>query len=130
MSDAHDFNANKIFVLLFLATALEVAWGLWMPGPNWWVWGGLIAMAFYKGFYILQYFMHFRFEGWIVKGLIAPTPLLIIILLAALGPDVMFNDRMDHSITDMANPETGEVEHLDERYEREFAEKAAEGDGH
>ena len=32
-----EFDANKIFVLLVLATALEVAWGLWMPGPNWWV---------------------------------------------------------------------------------------------
>jgi len=111
MSDhAHaEFDANKIFFILFLATALEVAWGLWMPGPNWWVWGGLVGMAIYKSLLILQYFMHFKFEGWIVKGLMLPTPILVMIVVAALLPDVAVNKRMDHNLTDMASPETGEI---------------------
>jgi len=111
MSDhAHaEFNANRIFIILFIATALEVAWGELMPGPNWWVWGGLIAIAFYKGLLIFQYFMHFKFEGPIVKCLIAPTPILVVVLIFALMPDVGSNSRMDYDLTDMADPITGEI---------------------
>lgn len=123
-----EFDANKIFVLLVLATALEVAWGLWMPGPNWWVWGGLIAIALYKGLYIFQYFMHFKFEGWIVKGLIAPTPILVMVLIFALMPDVGSNSRMDHGLTEMADPKTGEVhEMLVDRAGHDAEEKGDDG---
>lgn len=107
--DHADFDANKIFAALFALTAIEVAWGMWMPGPNWWVWGGLIAMALGKGLLILQYFMHFKFEGWIVKCLIAPTPIMIMIVIFAITPDVAKNSRMDYRITDMVDPVTGEI---------------------
>ena len=114
MSDqAHvEFNANRIFIILFVATALEVAWAELMPGPEWWVWGGLISIALYKGVLIFQYFMHFKFEGWIVKALIAPTPILVMVLVFALMPDVGNNSRMDYGLTEMANPVTGEVHEL------------------
>ena len=107
-----EFDANKVFIALIIATAIEVVWGLKMPGPNWWVWGGLITIAFYKGMLIFQYFMHFKFEGWIVKGLILPTPILIMIVVGAIMPDVGFNQRLDYELTDMADPVTGEIHRI------------------
>jgi len=104
-----DFDANKVFLALFILTALEVAWGLFMPGPHWWVWGGLISMAFAKGLLILQYFMHFKFEGWIVKCLVAPTPFLIAYLWAILSTEFAHNTQVDEPIGAMVNPATGEV---------------------
>ena len=111
MSDhEHDgFDANKIFVALFLLTAVEVAWGVMLKEPKWLAWGGLLGMAFWKGLLIFQYFMHFKFEGWIVKCLIAPTPIMILIVFFFLFPDVSSNSRMDYQITDMVDPVTGEI---------------------
>jgi caa(3)-type oxidase subunit IV len=131
MSDqAHtEFNANRIFIILFIATAIEIAWGELMPGPNWWVWGGLIAIAFYKGLLILQYFMHFKFEGMIVKCLIAPTPILVMVLIFALMPDVGSNSRMDYDLTDMADPTTGEIVEIGYR-DPVHGETEHGGDGH
>ncbi len=102
MSDDHkQFNAEKIFFALFLFTALEVGWGVLgnktdmsrIP-----LWGGLMFFALLKGYLILAYFMHFKFEGWIVKGLIAPTPFLILYMMAILRPDVGDNGKLDFPI--------------------------------
>ena len=102
MSDDHKhFNAEKIFFALFVFTALEVAWGILgnktdmsrIP-----LWGGLMLCAVLKGYLIMAYFMHFKFEGWIVKGLIAPTPFLIIYMMLILWPDVGDNDKLDFPI--------------------------------
>ena len=111
MSDHdHQFDANKVFLGLFIFTALEVLWGYTLNGtPKWFFWGGLMFFALLKGLLILQYFMHFKFEGWIVKGLIAPTPFLVMVIIFALMPDIGANSRMDHEITDMLDPQTGEV---------------------
>ena len=99
MSTGHDdhygFNANKIFFTLFVLTAVEVTWGfVFRHSPHLIKWGGLCIFAYWKGLLIFKYFMHMRFEGWLVKALVAPTPLLILILLGALMPDVSFNDRL------------------------------------
>src|SRR5580765_3146606 len=84
------FSANKIFVTLFILTAIEVAWGaiLFKHSPHIVKWGGLIIFAFWKGTLIYTYFMHMKFEGWIVKCLLAPTPFLILVAVCALMPDV------------------------------------------
>ena len=99
--DKHDFSPEKIFIWLFIFTAAEVAWGYIghavgmtrLP-----LWGGLIGFALAKGWLILVYFMHFKYEGWIVKGLIAPTPFLVCVILFVLRPDVSDNDKMDYPI--------------------------------
>jgi hypothetical protein len=62
------------------------------------LWGGLLVFAFWKGILIYTYFMHMKFEGWIVKCLIAPTPILIAIVLFALMPDIAFNSRLDYPV--------------------------------
>ena len=117
MSEHAEFDANRIFVLLIIFTLAEVAWGLYMPGPNWWVWGGLVAMAIYKALLILQYFMHFKFEGWIVKSLMVPTPILVMVVVFALMPDVAKNSRMDNGLTELVDKNTGEVLDMRERYQ-------------
>lgn len=110
--DHYGFSANKIFIWLFIYTAAEVGWGYLGHTFEWpkliW-WGGLVFFALLKGFLILAYFMHFKFEGWIVKGLIAPTPILIVVVLAATSPDVSYNDKLDHHIGAMYVPEEGRV---------------------
>ena len=94
------FSANKIFVTLFILTALEVAWGafLFKHSPHIVKWGGLIIFAFWKGILIYTYFMHMKFEGWIVKCLIAPTPVLIAIVIFALMPDVSNNSHLVYPV--------------------------------
>jgi hypothetical protein len=42
--------------------------------------------------------MHMKFEGWIVKALIAPTPVLIAIVVFALMPDVSNNKQLVYPV--------------------------------
>lgn len=108
------FSANKIFVTLFILTAVEVAWGafLFKHSPHLVKWGGLIIFAFWKGILIYTYFMHMKFEGWIVKCLIAPTPILIAVVVFALMPDVSNNDKLVYPVgsqLDKSNTHPGRV---------------------
>ena len=105
---------TEIFGLLFVLTFLEVLWGY--MGGVWWdwgklmLWGGLLFFAFYKGWLIAVYFMHLKFEGWVVKSLILPTPFLIMVIMGYLLPDVANHDApLVHPIGSMLDPETGEV---------------------
>ncbi|MCP3917848.1 MAG: cytochrome C oxidase subunit IV family protein [bacterium] len=111
MSDNdHGFDATKIFYALFILTAVEVAWGYMIPYHiKWALWGGLLIMAFMKGFLIFMYFMHMKFEGWIVKCLIAPTIPLMLVVFFSLVPDIASNDRMNHDIADQLDPVNGEI---------------------
>lgn len=104
------FNANKIMASLMILTALEVAWGSLMPYDwKFALWGGLLVFAFWKGLLIFMYFMHMKFEGWICKALIAPTPILICVVFFALLPDVGLNDRLIHPIGDQLDPVDGTI---------------------
>ncbi len=109
----YEFNANKIFGWLILFTAAEVAWGYAGDYLGWGkllLWGGLIAFALFKGLYIAIYFMHLKFEGWIVKGLILPTPFLIAVILLFISPDISRNEELVHPIGSMYDPDTGAVQ--------------------
>ncbi len=112
--DAHDdkhFSAEKIFIALFVLTVLEVGWGL--LGHDWnklMLWGGLLFFAFLKGWFIAVYFMHLKFEGWVVKSLILPTPFLIMVIMGYVMSDVANDDApMVHPVGSMLNQETGAV---------------------
>ena len=99
MSDHHEFSAHKIFAYLIFYTAVEVLWGMFFPRDiQWALWGGLLLCAFLKGYLIFTWFMHMKFEGWIVKGLVLPTIPLIAILLFGNMPDSSFNDDLLHHI--------------------------------
>jgi len=106
----HTFDSKKIFFILFVATMVEVAWGLTFEGSSrWLLWSGLLICAYYKGLLIFQYFMHMKFEGWIVKCLIAPTLPLIAIILLALSPDVSNNDLLLYEIGTQLDEDSGEI---------------------
>jgi len=106
------YSSFKIFAILFVLTAVEVFWGLHFRPEDgysrWLLWGGLMCFAFAKGLLIFMYFMHMKFEKWIVWALIVPTPALICVILFALMPDLSFNDQRDHPVGDSLAP-SGEV---------------------
>jgi caa(3)-type oxidase subunit IV len=113
MSADHSFSSTKIFITLFILTAVEVLWSIFFKDYGPFIkWGGLLAFALWKGILIYTYFMHMRFEGWIIKGLLAPTPLLIAVLLCAIMPDVSYNSRLDWDVgaqLDKSGHEPGHV---------------------
>lgn len=146
MSEDKHFNANRIFVLLFLATALEVAWGV-LLGPNyvdvpkWALWGGLLIFAGYKGLLIAVYFMHLKFEGWVIWSLMVPTPFLMFVLFGYVLPDIANQgpkNNLVHPVGAMVDADSGKVrndmwwtleggshageEHADEEHEGEGEE--------
>jgi cytochrome c oxidase subunit IV len=114
MSDDKHFNADKVFAGLFLFTVLEVGWGYAGHGFDWgkmMLWGGLLFFAFLKGWLIAVYFMHLKFEGWVVKSLILPTPFLIMVIFGYVGNDVAdATAPLDHPVGSMTDPDTGAVQ--------------------
>ncbi len=113
--DDHDkhFNAEKVFAGLFVFTMFEVAWGYAGHHFGWnkpMLWGGLLFFAFLKGWLIAVYFMHLKFEGWVVKTLILPTPFLIMVIFGYVMPDVADDEsNLVHPVGAMLDPATGEV---------------------
>lgn len=93
MSDKHEFSALKVFVWLFILTAVEVGWAF-LPIGKIPLRVGLLIFAYMKGYLIFTYFMHMKFEGWIVKGLVLPTVPLIAIVIGACFPDVARNSHL------------------------------------
>ncbi len=108
-ADGLGYNAFKVFIILFILTAVEVAWGMLLRDQGRFVlWGGLLAFAFAKAILILMYFMHMKYEKMIVWSLILPTPLLIAVVLFALMPDISFNDeQLDVPIGSMLQSDGG-----------------------
>jgi caa(3)-type oxidase subunit IV len=111
------FSAEKVFLGLFVFTMLEVGWGLAGKHFGWskpMLWGGLLFFAFLKGWLIAVYFMHLKFEGWVVKSLILPTPFLVMVIFGYVAPDVA-NDEgpLIHPVGSELDPATGKVvEHM------------------
>jgi caa(3)-type oxidase subunit IV len=107
------FNVNKVFLGLFAFTVLEVGWGLAGKSFGWnrpMLWGGLLFFAFLKGWLIAVYFMHLKFEGWVVKSLILPTPFLIMVIFGYVMPDVADDEtRLMHPVGSELDPTTGRV---------------------
>ena len=111
MSDDKHFNPEKVFLLLFLLTFLEVGWGYIGHALGWGnvlLWGGLLFFAFYKGWLIAVFFMHLKFEGWVVKSLIIPTPFLIMVIFGYVVPDVANKDgNQINPVGAQVDPATG-----------------------
>jgi cytochrome c oxidase subunit IV len=129
--DGLGYSVLKIFIILFAATALEVLWGMYLRPPTfprWLLWGGLMLFAFIKGAYILMYFMHMKYERFIVWSLILPTPALVAVVVFALMPDLAFKDDVrDFPVGQMI--QEGEVIDVLEFDHPPFGHHAA-GEGH
>jgi cytochrome c oxidase subunit IV len=110
MAGDKQFNPEKVFLWLFLFTAAEVGYGMLLKDASKLVlWGGLGFFAFLKGWLIVVYFMHLKFEGWVVKSLILPTPLLVLVIWGYASPDVSRSKHLDHPIGAMYDNATGKV---------------------
>ncbi len=134
--EEHGFNSTRIFLMLLALTAIEVLLSFvqvrWTDGimPKYVYWAALGGFAFWKGLLIYSYFMHMKFEGWIVKCLIIPTPILIIVVLAALTPDIAVNHKLMAPIGYMVNDDTGVNEQMnDELYPKAHGGHADDGHG-
>ncbi len=118
------YSIKKIFIVLFVLTAVEVAVGVLIDDPKWFKWSLLLILAVWKGGLILMYFMHMKFEKFIVWSLIAPTPLLVLVVLLALMPDLSFNKVRDYPVGYQLNEQGEVVDMIDSR------PGAAHGDDH
>ena len=111
--DSKHFSPERVFGLLFLFTVLEVGWGLAGKHFAWnkpMLWGGLLFFATLKGWLIAVYFMHLKFEGWVVKSLVLPTPFLIMVIFGYVMPDVADEEtRLVHPVGSEVDPKTGAV---------------------
>jgi cytochrome c oxidase subunit 4 len=110
---AMHFSAERVFCFLFVLTMLEVGWGLAGKHFGWnraMLWGGLLFFAGYKGWLIAVYFMHLKFEGWVVKSLVLPTPFLIMVIFGYVMPDVADKEtRLIHPVGSEVDPSSGRV---------------------
>jgi cytochrome c oxidase subunit 4 len=110
---AMHFSENKVFLYLLVLTVLEVGWGLAGKHFGWnraMLWGGLLFFAFYKGWLIAVYFMHLKFEGWVVKSLILPTPFLVLVIFGYVMPDVADGEsNLVYPVGSELDPKSGEV---------------------
>lgn len=114
MSADKHFNADRVFVLLFALTLIEVVWGYafgrWIQAGKLVLWGGLLFFAFYKGWLIAVYFMHLKFEGWVVKSLLLPTPFLIMVIFGYVMPDVANKEgNLIYPVGSAYDPDSGGV---------------------
>ncbi len=134
MSNDKHFNAHRIFIALLVFTLLEVAWGVGGGAEygNWnkmMLWGGLLFFASLKGWLIAVYFMHLKFEGWVVKSLILPTPFLVFAIMGYVGNDVAnttdSSDHLIHPIGEMLNPTTGTIVQFEKKNHGEEADGAS-----
>lgn len=137
MSDGHDsknFNAEKIFTILFVFTAIEIGWGYfgdYIGMGRFWLWSVLSLCAAVKFVYILNYFMHFKYELMIVKSMVYFTPFLILVIFLNTRPDVAANSYVDHPNGTMLNTRTQTVEeHMDNQDEWLDAWVEEHGAGH
>ena len=92
------YSVTKIFIALFVLTAIEIAWAMphFIRESRPLLWSGLLLCALIKGSLIFMYFMHMKYERWLVWSLVLPTPLLVLVIFGYVTPDVSFNERRDY----------------------------------
>ena len=132
--DGLGYSIGKIFITLFVLTAIEVAWGMFFRDPRWLLWSGLLICALLKGLLIFMYFMHMKFERWLVWSLILPTPLLMVVFFGYITKDVAYNENRDYANGMMMNDE-GDIIPMNEMMPAggvhgAAASHGAEGAGH
>lgn len=110
--DGLGYSIGKIFIALFVLTAIEVAWGMFFREPRWFLWSGLLICALLKALLIFMYFMHMKFERWLVWSLILPTPLLMVVFFGYITKDVAYNEVRDYPNGMMMNSK-GDVVTMD-----------------
>jgi cytochrome c oxidase subunit 4 len=78
----------KIFWILLVLTIMEYCYASFLDLSFFTLVFGLMAMAIVKASLVGLYFMHLKFEGKWVYGMLIPAGILAIVLTTALIPDV------------------------------------------
>jgi cytochrome c oxidase subunit 4 len=78
----------KVFRALLVLTVLEYIYATYVPLPFVGLVAGLLVMAIVKATLVGMYFMHLKFEGNWVYGLIVPAGVLAAVLVSGLAPDM------------------------------------------
>ena len=87
--ESHTSQYMKVFFVLLVFTIAEYCYASFLPGISFITLVlGLMAMAIFKASLVGLYFMHLKFEGKWVYGMLIPAGILAIILTTALIPDV------------------------------------------
>jgi cytochrome c oxidase subunit 4 len=90
-SEAHSHHGQYllVFYALCVLTALSVIADLAGGGKGRIVLALIVlTIACFKAMFVMMYFMHLKFEGKWKFALLAPTGVLAIALMVALGPDI------------------------------------------
>lgn len=107
------FSVKKLWILLLVLTAAEVIYGeignRYFYEQKLLLWGGLLTCAYFKGYYIFQYFMHMKYEGAVVKGNVWFTFPLVIYMMIMIWPDTASNDKLSYGIAYQLDPMTGKI---------------------
>ena len=93
----------KVFWALLVLTILEYLYARFLPLGFAALVSGLTVLAITKAFLVGWYFMHLKFEGRWVYGMLIPASILAMILTFALVPDLAMQP-----VTDV-NPDVEEV---------------------
>jgi len=90
-AEAHSHHGQYllVFYALCVLTALSVIADLAGGGKGRIVLALIVlTIACFKALFVMMYFMHLKFEGKWKYALLAPTGVLAIALMVALGPDI------------------------------------------
>ena len=100
----------KVFLGLAILTALEYAYAHVAKDAFLTLVLGLMCLAIIKAGMVGWYFMHLKFEGKWVYGMLIPAGILAIILTFALAPDVAMQPVTEENLED---EESGAVSWLE-----------------
>jgi len=92
MSEEHAHPYYKVFAWLAVLTVAEIAWAWFFfeQAPQRLVGVlGLSAMAFVKAALVGLYYMHLKYEGRLIWGVILFPLLLVVVMVVGLLPDAM-----------------------------------------
>ena len=80
----------KVLVWLTFLTATEIIWAMPSVGiPRGMMISGLAIMAAIKAFLVALYYMHLKYEGKVLWGVIVFPCLLVIVMISGFLPDAI-----------------------------------------
>ena len=85
----------KVFLALAIFTAMEYGYARVLKDSFTPLVIGLVIMAVFKAGLVGWYFMHLKFEGKWVFGLLIPVAILAAVVVFGLVPDIAYSDDSD-----------------------------------
>src|SRR4051794_34479699 len=96
--EPHTSQYMKVFVALLIFTIMEYCYAKYLHVAFFTLVAGLMSMAIIKATLVGLYFMHLKFEGKWVYGMLIPAGILAMVLTFALVPDVAMQPVSEENI--------------------------------